>query len=552
MSGICDILTTQTHRAFAEAGFDLPPEQCNVTPSDRPDLCDFQCNASFAAAKLYKRKPLDIASEVAERLENCTVAAPGFLNINVSNDLLTERLNAMAQDRRLGFPSVEAKTIVLDYGGPNVAKALHVGHLRSAVIGDALYKIAGFLGYRVISDIHLGDWGFPMGLVLAALQERGFKAGDELAPQTLNTIYPEAAARAKTDEVFQAEAKRITVELQQGNAEYFKIWKQIQSLSVADAKANYDALNVRDFDYWYGESDAQRYVPRTLEIFERRGLIRDDNGTKLVDIKLDSDKEPMPPVIVVKADGGEVYATTDLATILQRVEDWKPDACVYLTDNRQTLHFKQVFRAAKLAGIAPPDIDFTHIGFGTVNGADGKPYKTRDGGVMSLSTLIADVRAVLPDERVACAAIRIGELQNQPLKDYRFDVEKFCASEGKTGPYLQYTAVRIASVLAKADAPDAPNATINAPASDVERGLMLALERAGISLLKAWADKAPSAICDCLFDICARFNSFYAAQHILTCEDATQKASWLALLQLTREVIVTLLGVLGVDVPENM
>jgi len=537
-------LTKIVSEAFEQAGYDSVFG--TVSASNRPDLCDFQCNGALAAAKKYKKAPMIIADEVAKYISGAEAAAPGFINIKAEDALIAQRLNSMLTDERLLLPKADApKTIVLDYGGPNVAKALHIGHLRSAIIGDSLYRIVKFLGHKAISDVHLGDWGQPMGLVIASILEKGIQVS-ELSADELNAIYPAASSRSKEDTEFLAEAQRVTKKLQQGNEEFFAIWREIHEVSVADAKKNYESLNVIDFDYWYGESDAQKYVENVLEILEKRDLLIDEGNAKIVHVKREDDKEPIPPLIVLK-NGTEMYCTTDLATIYQRELDFKPDEIWYFTDARQNLYFKQVFRCAEMAGISKGKC--SHTGFGTMNGADGKPYKTRSGGVMRLCDMIEEVREKLPDIKIASAAIRIADLQNRPIKDYVFDLDKFTAKEGKTGPYLQYTAVRISSVLAKAGVFEEK---ISAPVTASERSLALALDAAGDSVTKAFEEKTPNAICDALFDIAAKFNTFYGECHILSEQDGVRRASWLSLLKLTRKMLEILLELLGVEIPEAM
>ncbi|MDR2606342.1 MAG: arginine--tRNA ligase [Oscillospiraceae bacterium] len=544
MDNLAIQLTKTVSAAFEQAGYDA--SYGAVMASNRPDLCDFQCNGALAAAKVYKKSPLSIAQEVAQLIPGAEAVAPGFINIRAENSMIAARLNAMLEDERLLLPKTDTpRKIVMDYGGPNVAKALHIGHLRSAIIGDALYRIVRFLGHNAISDVHLGDWGQPMGLVIASLLERGIKVSD-LSPDELNEVYPVASKRSKEDAEFLAESQRITKELQQGNPEYYAIWQELHAVSVADVKKNYDSLNLLDFDYWYGESDAQKYVEAVLERLEEKGLLTEEGGAKIVHVKREDDKEPIPPLIVLK-NGTEMYCTTDLATIYQRERDFNPDEAWYFTDARQNLYFKQIFRCAGMSGIS--GMRFSHTGFGTVNGSDGKPYKTRSGGVMRLADMIDEVRGKLPDPMIACAAIRIADLQNRPIKDYIFDLDKFTAKEGKTGPYLQYTAVRIASVLAKAEL---VNCAIGAPAVPSERALMLALDSAGDSITKAFEEKAPNAICDALFDISAKFNTFYGECRILSEPNDVQRGSWLALLKLTRRMLEILLYLLGVEIPEAM
>jgi arginyl-tRNA synthetase len=461
-------LTDTLSAAFEKCGYDASYGVATV--SNRPDLCHYQCNGALPAAKAYKKSPLAIAGEVAERLRgderfaSVETAPPGFINLRLSGEYLASLANDMAADERLLLPLMEKKTIVVDYGGANVAKSLHVGHLRPAIIGEAMCRLARFLGHNVIGDIHLGDWGLQMGLVLAELELRGLRAAD-ITVDDLNEIYPAASARSKTDAVFAERAASLTAALQRGEERPRAEWKIVRDLSVDDLKIRYAELGVM-FDYWYGESDAEPYIPRVLDLLRERGLLRESDGALVVDVALPDDKEPMPPMLIQKANGADIYGTTDLGTMLQRKEDFDPDEAWYMTDFRQSLHFKQVFRCTKLAGIT--DAACLHVWNGTMNGKDGKPYKTRDGGVMRLSELVDSLienalRKVsesdipMTDEeraeaarKLGMAALKVGDMQNHRTKDYIFDMERFLSSEGKTGPYLQYTAVRIRSVLAKA------------------------------------------------------------------------------------------------------
>lgn len=579
------MLTDIVSDAFEACGF--ARELGAVTESNRPDLCQFQCNGALAAAKQYKTAPINIAKEVAEKLKSddrfslVEAVMPGFLNISLSDELLAGLMQDMAKDDRLLLPLMEQRTIVVDYGGPNIAKPLHVGHLRSAIIGDSLCRLARFLGHQVIGDVHLGDWGLQMGLVIAEIKRDQPDlvyfdpdySGEypETSPVTvdeLNEIYPRASARSKEDEAFAAEAANITVQLQNQHPGYTALWKHIRKASVDDLKANYNILDVH-FDKWLGESDADPYIPKVLEILEKRGLLKESDGAMVVDVALFEDKEPVPPMIVVKSNGGDIYGTTDLGTLLQRKTDWDPDEVWYVVDNRQALHFKQVFRCAALAGYLG-ETTCCHIGFGTMNGKDGKPYKTREGGVMRLSDLIASItdsaykKTVESDvvdgdeeklavaQTVGVAALKVGDLVNHRAKDYIFDMDRFLATEGKTGPYLQYTAVRINSVLEKAKEAREPCGEILPPGSDTERELMLSLLSVSDALLRAYEDKAPSVVCEKLFDISGVFNRFYFENRILTSPDSGRRASWLSLLDLTYKMLGILLNLLGIKVPERM
>lgn len=582
-------LTETVCNAFCDCGYDAGLGV--VTVSNREDLCQFQCNGALAAAKKYRKNPAMIAQEIVEKLSGCalfssvTFAPPGFINMNVSDMYLAQYAAKMDADARLSLPTAEnPRTIVIDYGGPNVAKPLHIGHLRTAIIGESLKRLAKFLGHNVIGDVHLGDWGLQMGLIIAELGSRRpdlcyfdeTYTGEypEEAPVSiddLNALYPEASARSKQDETFKQTAQRATFDLQNGRRGYVALWKQFLSISVADLKKSYAKLNV-SFDQWLGESDSAPYVEDMITSLKEQGLAYLSDGALIVDVALPDDKEEIPPIIISKSDGSQLYGTTDIATIIQRVRDFDPDEIWYVVDNRQALHFKQVFRAARRAHFVRDNVILSHIGFGTMNGKDGKPYKTRDGGVMRLSDLIETVSAAarakmdesevmknmtdsekqLEAEKVGIAALKFGDLINQPSKDYVFDIDRFLASEGKTGPYLQYCVVRIASVLRKAQESDIMPGTILPPETSSERALILKLASVGDVLLRAFDEKAPTGICEVLFDIAGVFNRFYHENKILTHEDAARRASWLSLLALTQKMMRALLDILAMDIPDHM
>jgi arginyl-tRNA synthetase len=575
---ILSALTQTLSAAFERCGYHAAYGA--VTVSNRPDLCHYQCNGALPAAKKAKKNPLDIAGEVAAllkedgRFASVETAPPGFINLRLSGTELASLAKGMAADGRLLLPLMKRRTILVDYGGPNTAKPLHVGHLRSAIIGESLCRLARFMGHNVIGDIHLGDWGLQMGLVIAEMERRGLDAGG-VTSEDLSEIYPAASALSKTDASFAQRAAELTAKLQQGDEGIRALWKKLRECSMEDQKRSYDFLGV-SFDYWYGESDAEPYVPRVMEILRGRGLLRESDGALVVDVALPDDKEPMPPMIVQKANGADIYGTTDLGTLLQRREDFAPDEVWYVTDNRQAFHFKQLFRCAKLAGLLSQDgkeITCLHLPFGTMNGKngkDGKPYKTRDGGVMRLDDLIGTVTSnalckvsesdvpMTESERaeaarkLGVAALKVGDMQNHRTKDYIFDMERFLSSEGKTGPYLQYTAVRIRSVLAKAKDAGFAAGEILPPETDAERDLLLSFPLVSDALLRAFADKAPSVICEVLFDISARFNRFYFEHKIIQCPDDALRASRLALLELTDRILAALLNILGVEVPSGM
>lgn len=542
----------------------------------------------MSAAKLYKKPPIVIAKEVSEILKESSdilvteVVMPGFININLNNTYLSEIMNDMLHDKRCKLPKMEPKKIVVDFGGANIAKPLHVGHLRSAIIGDTLCRISRFLGHEVISDVHMGDWGLQMGLVIAEIKrlnpdlvyfDENYSGNyPEESPVTsseLNTIYPNASARSKVDTEFAALAAKITVELQKGKKGYVALWNHIRKVSIADLKINYSSLGV-EFDKWLGESDADPYIPKVIKILEDKNLLKRSEGAMVVDVSLEDDNSPMPPMIIVKSNGGDVYGTTDLGTLLQRMTDWNPDEIWYIVDNRQALHFKQVFRCAKMADIIDDTTNCYHIPFGTMNGKDGKPYKTREGGVMRLSDMINDVvnnayikvnesnMVTQEDEKyevariVGISALKVGDLLNHRTKDFIFDMDRFLSYDGKTGPYLQYTAVRIKSILEKATSLDLHAGKILPPSSDTETELMLSLIATSDSVIRSFNEKAPNILCNSLFDITLIFNRFYGETKIITCEDNEKRGSWLALLQLTYNILEILLDLMSIKIPNKM
>ena len=585
MDQLADLISRQLAGAFERAGYG--DADARATLSNRPDLCEYQCNGALPAAKLYHKAPIQIAQAVAAELSGCELferveaVNPGFLNMKLSGAFLAQYLTEMAQSDRLGVPQEETpKTIVLDYGGPNVAKPLHIGHLRSAIIGESVKRIDRWFGNHVIGDIHLGDWGLQMGLIIAQLQDNqpelpyfddSFTGGyPETAPFTiseLEKIYPAASARSKEDEAFAARAHDATYQLQSGKRGYRALWRHILNVSVADMKRNYEKLDVQ-FDVWLGESDAQPYIPKMLKIVEEKHLAVRSEGALVVPVQEDTDTKDIPPCILVKSDGATLYATTDLATILQREEDFQPDRIFYLTDKRQNLHFEQVFRVARKAKLVPETTELQHVGFGTMNGKDGKPFKTRAGGVMRLETLIAEItdfirekitenQTVADDElektagMIALAALKYGDLSNLATKDYVFDLDRFASFEGNTGPYILYTIVRIKSILAKYDG-DAAAAKLLAPTSQEQKDLMLVLSRLQDSLLAAYRDSLPNVICAYIYELAGAANKFYHDVRIITEPDPAQKASYVALMTLTRRALETCIDLLGFSAPDKM
>ncbi len=584
MEKLLNLISGKVSAAFAAAGYE--PAYGKVTVSNRPDLCEYQCNGALPAAKLYRKAPIQIASDAAAKLEGdaafseVKAVAPGFLNLRLAPAFLAEYLEQTRTAPRFGLePDPKAGTVVVDYGGANVAKPLHIGHLRAAIIGESVKRIQRFFGAETIGDVHLGDWGLQMGLVIAAVQERqpelcyfdeGFTGPyPEEAPFTisdLEEIYPAASARSKVDEEFARRAHDATFELQQGRPGYYALWRHIMEVSKADLKKNYDKLGVH-FESWLGESDAQPYIPDMLRDMDAKGILVESEGAKVIEVQEPSDTKEVPPCILVKSDGATLYATTDLATIKQRMETWAPHKILYVVDKRQSLHFEQVFRSARKAGLVKPETELRHIGFGTMNGKDGKPFKTRSGGVMRLETLISDitdfVRAKVQENnlvtgedvedttaKIALAALKYGDLMNAPTKDYIFDLDRFAAFEGNTGPYILYTIVRIKSILARYGAWEA--LPMQAPETPEAKDLMLALTRLPEALELACRDCAPNVICAYIYELAGFANKFYHETRILTEEDPEKQRGYIALIGLTKRVLETCIDLLGFEAPEKM
>ena len=583
MEKILDIITAKMQQAFADAGYDAAYGR--VTVSNRPDLCEYQCNGALSAAKQYHCAPIKIAQAVVEKLNAedyslVEAVMPGFINLKLSDHFLQAYLEEMRTAQDFGIPKEGAgKTIVVDYGGPNVAKPLHIGHLRSAIIGESLKRLYKFFGYNTIGDIHLGDWGLQMGLIIAELQERQpdlpyfdpdftgeYPTEPPFTISELEEIYPAASAKKKVDEEFAEKAHTATFELQHGRRGYRAIWQHIMKLSVADMTRIYNSLDVH-FESWLGESDADPFIPDMVADFKARGLAVESEGAWVIPVAEDTDKKEVPPCILVKSDGSAIYATTDLATMVQRMRDFHPDKILYVTDKRQALHFEQVFRAARKGGIIPENVELEHLGFGTMNGKDGKPFKTRDGGVMRLEQLIAEmtefVRAKVVENKIvedtaveettakiALAALKYGDLSNQPTKDYVFDMDRFAAFEGNTGPYILYTIVRIKSILSRYGAWE--NLPIQAPANPYAKDLMLAITKFGPALESALHSSAPNLVCAYIYELAGCVNKFYHETPILKEEDETVKAGHIALIGLAKNVLETSIGLLGFSAPEKM
>lgn len=588
MKKILELITEEFEKAFEQNEYDK--KLGKVVVSNRPDLCQYQCNGAMAGAKLYHKAPIMIANQVVESLqdnemfESVEAVMPGFINIKLNSEFVAKYLNDMREADKYGCENKAPETIVIDYGGANVAKPLHVGHLRSAVIGESVKRIERFMGNKVISDVHLGDWGLQMGLIITELECRKpdlvyfdeSYTGEypEEAPFTiseLEEIYPCASAKSKVDEEFKEKAHQATLKLQSGYAPYTAIWKHIMKVSVEDLKKNYGNLNV-DFDLWKGESDAQPYIPGLIQDLIDKKLAYESQGALVVDISKEDDTKELPPCIVRKSDGAALYATSDLATIIQREQDYKPNHYIYVADKRQELHFTQVFRVSKKANIVDENTKMEFLGFGTMNGKDGKPFKTRDGGVMRLESLIAQInkavydkimenRTVSEEEAnntakiVGLAALKYGDLSNQASKDYIFDIDRFASFEGNTGPYILYTIVRIKSILEKYKA-ESGNADVNLPVINTDNGsqmqLMLEVAKFNEIIENAAEELAPHKICSYVYDLSNAFNRFYHETKILAEEDQTKKAGYIALINLTINVLEQCIDLLGFSAPDRM
>ena len=595
MKKILDLITDEVTKAFTECGYDA--KYAKVTLSNRPDLCEYQCNGAMAAAKEYKKAPFMIADEVVEKLAVNPMFAmaesvkPGFLNLKINEAYLADYVAKMQEDEgRFGCDKTEApKTIMIDYGGPNVAKPLHVGHLRSAIIGESVKRIGKFMGHNVIGDVHLGDWGLQMGLIITELKQRRPElvyfddtyTGEypEEAPFTiseLEEIYPTASKKSKEDEAYKEAAMQATFELQHGKRGYQALLKHILNVSVTDLKRNYANLNV-SFELWKGESDAQPYIPDMVQKMKDDGFAYISDGALVVDVKEETDTKEIPPCMILKSDGASLYNTTDLATMVWRMKDYNPDELIYVVDKRQELYFTQVFRCARKTGIVKPETELKFLGFGTMNGKDGRPFKTRDGGVMRLEHLISGINEEMlakiqenqktkenlgisteeaenTAKMVALAAIKYGDLSNQASKDYIFDIDRFTSFEGNTGPYILYTIVRIKSILNKYHGlgKDDSGAVIEAAHSKSEKDLMLELSKFNAVMESAFEETAPHKICSYIYDLANAFNSFYHGTKIMSEENETVQKSYIRLLELTKSVLETCIDVLGFSAPERM
>lgn len=587
MKKIIEILQEELSTAFEKAGYDK--KYAKVTVSNRPDLCQYQCNGALAAAKEYHKAPIQMANEVVAILENSdtfaqiTAQMPGFINIVVSEQFLADYINQMKADETYGCTKTASKdTIVIDYGGANVAKPLHVGHLRSAIIGESIKRTARYLGYHVVGDVHLGDWGLQIGLIITELKHRKpelvyfdpdytgeYPTEPPFTMANLEEIYPYASGYSKEHEDYKEEAQTATAELQAGRKGYLALWQHIINVSVADLKKIYTKLNV-DFDLWKKESDAQPYIPDMVQGMKDGGYAHLDDGALVVDVKEETDTKEIPPCMILKSNGATLYNTTDLATIVERRKLFDPKKIIYVVDKRQGLYFEQVFRCARKTKIIGDDVDLIFVGFGTMNGKDGKPFKTRDGGVLRLETLLSDVEKQVEDkmadrdmeedvrhaaaQKIGLAAIKYGDLSNQASKDYIFDIDRFTSFEGNTGPYILYTIVRIKSILNKYHGlgKDDSGAVIEAAHSKSEKDLMLELSKFNAVMESAFEETAPHKICSYIYDLANAFNSFYHGTKIMSEENETVQKSYIRLLELTKSVLETCIDVLGFSAPERM
>lgn len=588
MKKVIEILQEELSAAFEKAGYDK--KYAKVGVSNRPDLCQYQCNGALAAAKEYHKAPIQMANEVVEFLKDSesfkeiAAQAPGFINMSVSDRFLADYINKMAASETLGLDKAEnPETIVIDYGGANVAKPLHVGHLRSAVIGESIKRTARYLGHKVIGDVHLGDWGLQIGLIITELKHRKpelvyfdesfdgeYPTEPPFTMSDLEEIYPYASGYSKKHPEYKEEAQTATAELQSGRKGYLALWQHIINVSVADLKKIYTKLNV-EFDLWKKESDAQPYIPQMVQDMKDGGYAHIDQGALVVDVKEETDTKEIPPCMILKSNGATLYNTTDLATIVERRRLFDPDEIIYVVDKRQSLYFEQVFRCARKTKIIGEDVKLEFVGFGTMNGKDGKPFKTRDGGVLRLEKLLEDVNEQVLDKmkdrdmdkdmiddaaaKISLAAIKYGDLSNQASKDYIFDVDRFTSFEGNTGPYILYTIVRTKSLLAKVKAQNITvdeKSAIEPADSKSETDVMLALTKWSETVNAAFEEHAPHKICQFVYELSDTFNKFYHENKIVTNENEKQRDSYIKLSALVGKVLETAIDLLGLEAPERM
>lgn len=588
MKNIITLLQEELSAAFEKAGYEQ--KYAKVTLSNRPDLCQYQCNGALAAAKQYHKAPIQIANEVVEKLADSSTfkeivaQMPGFINMTVSDAFLADFVNHMNEDELFGCDKADKpETIVIDYGGANVAKPLHVGHLRSAVIGESIKRTARYLGHKVVGDVHLGDWGLQIGLIITELKHRQpelvyfeenydgeYPTEPPFTMSDLEEIYPYASGYSKEHEDYKEEAQTATAELQAGRRGYLALWQHIINVSVDDLRKIYTRLNV-EFDLWKKESDAQPYIPQMVQDMKDGGYAHIDQGALVVDVQEESDTKEIPPCMILKSNGATLYNTTDLATIVERRKLFDPSRIIYVVDKRQSLYFEQVFRCARKTQIIGDDVDLIFVGFGTMNGKDGKPFKTRDGGVLRLEQLLSDVESevrekmadrdmdedVLNDAaaKIGLAAIKYGDLSNQASKDYVFDVDRFTSFEGNTGPYILYTIVRTKSLNAKIEAQGINvdgDARILPAQNKTVTDVMLALSKWSDTVSAAYQEQAPHKICQFVYELCDAYNKFYHENKILANEDVQERQSWIVLSRLVGSVLEQAIDLLGLEAPDRM
>lgn len=588
MKTIINLIQEELCEAFKKAGYN--EKYAKAAWSNRPDLCQYQCNGALAAAKEYHKAPIQMAEEVAEILKESksfkeiSAIKPGFVNITLSESFLAEYIGQMAASELFGCEKADKpETIVIDYGGANVAKPLHVGHLRPAVIGESIKLTARYLGHKVIGDAHLGDWGLPIGLIITELKRRSPELpyfdenfeGDypEEAPFTiseLEEIYPFASKYSKEHEEYKEEAQQATAQLQSGRKGYLALWQHIINVSVEDLKKVYTRLNV-EFDLWKKESDAQPYIPAMVKDMKENGYAHIDDGALVVDVKEETDTKEIPPCMILKSNGATLYNTTDLATIVERRKLFDPSKIIYVVDKRQSLYFEQIFRCSRKTKIIGDDVELIFVGNGTINGNDGKPFKTRDGGVPRLEKLLDEVEEKVLEKmkeremdeneikdvaaKVALAAIKYGDLSNQASKDYIFDMERFTSFEGNTGPYIFYTIVRIKSLLSKVQENGIvidENVPLEPSHSQSETDVMLSLCKWQDTVYAAYNEQAPHKICQFIYELSDSFNKFYHENRIVNNEDEKVRNSYIKLSRLVGDVLGTATGLLGLQAPDRM
>lgn len=565
MNNLEKIITSVTN----SLGYEI--DSMMVIKSNRPDLCDYQCDQVFKLAKQYHKSPIEIGEEITNKIneledfdnyfDKVEFARPGFINITLSNKFINNKLKMMTINEKfdIKLPS-QKETYFMDYGGPNVAKPLHVGHMRTAIVGEAIKRIINYFGHKTISDVHLGDYGLQIGEVIYGIKEKNMDIND-LTISDLDTIYPEMSKRCKEDDNLKEKCALITKDLQDGNKEYYEYFKKICEISVSDIKNIYNYLGV-SFDLWLGESDSYPYIPKVEELLDSKNLLESSEGARVVYVNKEEDKVEIPPLLFKKANGAYMYPATDLGSIYQRIKDYNPDHILYVVDNRQALHFEQVFRTCELSGLISKD-KLEHLGYGTVNGLDGKPYKTRSGDTPKLENLFNQVKEIFESAKednigksesdkdiIVNSILKFADLQNSRERDYIFDIEKFSGLVGKTGPYILYTYVRINKIIEKFTN-DINNLTDNIY-NNYDRDLRLKLIELPIAFNNAYQYRMPHYIADYVYDVCVLANAFYQNNHINGLDDETKKLDWMILLGLTNKIIKEMLSLLVIEIPTEM